>query len=437
LECDPLDRFERFFNSKYDPVTGLPNRQQFVDDYTGGDDLHVVLVNLIDPKSFTDLIRALGYDYSETLLRTGADRLLEALPTGLPLYYLIGANFAFMAPTDKIDGIIEQISEAFSRPVSCGGIPVTIRFALGLTVCGTSSANDSLRAALAASSDSRARGVRWSRYDSNTDKAQRRSFMLLADLTAAVEAEGQLSLHYQPKYDLKTGLPTSTEALLRWHHPVLGPISPAEFIALAEATDHIHELTEWVLRQAIPQAAQWRRAGLNLTVAVNVSPHNLAQRGFASQVETILHQHHLEPTAIELEFTEGAVASNDEVVLTELRALRDLGMRIAIDDFGTGFANFSYMTSLPADILKIDQSFIRQISGDKRSALVVRGLIDMAHQLGYSVVAEGIENAKSYQQLAAWHCDEGQGYYMSRPLDAARFFEHVKAGKSYVSGVGV
>ncbi len=432
-----MDRLERFFNSRFDPVTGLPNRQQFVDDYTAGENAQLVMVNLIEAKAFTELLRALGYDYAESLLRTGADRLMEALPPTMPIFCISNTNFAFLCTTDVADALIEHIAAAFSRPVHCGGIPVTIRVAIGLTACGKNNASDSLRAALAAASDSRVRGARWSRYDSTTDNAQRRSFMLLTDLTAAVEAEGQLSLHYQPKYDLKTGLPTSTEALLRWHHPTLGPISPAEFIALAEATDHIHELTEWVLKQAIPQAAQWRRAGLNLTVAINVSPHNLAQKGFAAQVENILAQHHLEPTAIELEFTEGAVSSNDAVVLTELQALRDLGMRIAIDDFGTGFANFSYMTSLPADILKIDQSFIRQISGDKRSALVVRGLIDMAHQLGYSVVAEGIENSKCYQQLAAWHCDEGQGYYMSRPLDAMRFFEHVKAGKSYVSGMGI
>jgi EAL domain-containing protein (putative c-di-GMP-specific phosphodiesterase class I)/GGDEF domain-containing protein len=422
-------KLERLFNSRFDPISGLPNRQQFAEDFRAEENSQLIMVNLVEPKHFNELMRALGYEYAESMIRAGADRLVEVLP-GITLYNITIINFAFICSSEAADTLLERIATSFSEPVICNGIPTTIRVGLGLTNCGPSNASDTLRAGLAAASDSRINGLRWARYDSNTDNAQRRSFTLLTDLTAAVEAEGQLCLHYQPKYDMKTGLPTSTEALLRWHHPLLGAISPAEFIKLAEATDHIHELTDWVLRQAIPQAAMWRRAGLKLTVAVNVSPLNLAQRGFAKRVAAILKQHNLEASAIELEFTEGAVSGNDALVRAELQELRDIGMRIAIDDFGTGFANFSYMTSLPADILKIDQSFIRQISGDKRSALVVRGLIDMAHQLGYKVVAEGIENARSYQQLAAWQCDEGQGYFMSRPLDAVRFFEHVKAGKT-------
>jgi EAL domain-containing protein (putative c-di-GMP-specific phosphodiesterase class I) len=278
-----------------------------------------------------------------------------------------------------------------------------------------------LRTSLAAAQDSRKTVSGWARYDSHADTAHRRGFFMLSQLTAAMEAKNQLSLHFQPKYDLSSGQPTSAEALIRWQHPTLGAISPAEFIPLAEATDYIHPLTSWVLAQAMEEAARWQEAGLKLKMAVNVSPHNLSRRGFAAQVEKIIRTHGVDPAKFEFEFTEGALAANNPVVLAELAELRAFGCKIALDDFGTGFSNFSYITHLPADIIKIDRSFIRVIDTDPRSAELVRTLIQLAHRLDYRVVAEGVENAAAYRLLAAWGCDEAQGYYLSKPLTPLAF----------------
>lgn len=178
-----------------------------------------------------------------------------------------------------------------------------------------------------------------------------------------------------------------------------------------------------MLRHAVAQTAAWAAKGMHLNIAINVSPRNLTRRGFAAQVAQILQLHGVSPSSIELEFTEGVLASQDNVVIEELRALRGTGIRIALDDFGTGFSNFNYITHLPADIIKIDKSFIQRISSDERSAMVVRSVIKLAHQLNYSVVAEGIETEKAYAMLASWNCDEGQGFFINPPLDAMRFDE--------------
>jgi EAL domain-containing protein (putative c-di-GMP-specific phosphodiesterase class I) len=287
-----------------------------------------------------------------------------------------------------------------------------------------------LRAALAAAQDCRSSSADWAKYNHKTDTAHQRGFVLLSHLSAAMEADNQLSLHFQPKYAMANGKPTSAEALLRWKHPVFGNISPAEFVPLAEATAHIHTLTDWVLRNAIAQAGAWADCGMRLNIAINVSPRNLTRRGFAERIGQILKHAMVDPASIELEFTEGVLVSNDQLVLEELQTLRDTGIRIALDDFGTGFANFSYITHLPADIIKIDKSFIQKISTDERSAMVVRSLIELAHRLDYSVVAEGIETEKTFDLLAAWKCDEGQGFYMSPPLDALRFAEKIRFPRS-------
>jgi EAL domain-containing protein (putative c-di-GMP-specific phosphodiesterase class I)/GGDEF domain-containing protein len=408
---------------RLDPITCLPNRQQFLADYQPVPGAQLVMMTLSDSKHFNQLLRAIGHEYSEDFLRAGADRLREALPANILLYHAGMLSFAFLLPNGTTPDLLQKITTCFNNPINCGRIPVTTDIALGIADCKDASAAFVLRAALAAAQDSRENGWDWARYNRKTDTAHRRGFILLSNLTAAMQANDQLSLHFQPKYDMSSGKLTSAEALLRWNHPVYGPISPAEFVSLAEATAHIHPLTDWVLRNAIAQAGAWAAKGMDLNIAINVSPRNLSRRGFAAQIAQILNLYGVNPAAIELEFTEGVLVSNDRVVLEELQILRDTGIRIALDDFGTGFANFSYITHLPADIIKIDKSFIKKITSDERSAMVVRALIELAHRLDYSVVAEGIETEKAFALLASWNCDEGQGYYMSPPLDAIRFAE--------------
>jgi EAL domain-containing protein (putative c-di-GMP-specific phosphodiesterase class I) len=221
--------------------------------------------------------------------------------------------------------------------------------------------------------------------------------------------------------DFASGRLAGAEALLRWVHPTLGAISPAEFIPLAETTDHVHQLTAWVLNAALAQGAAWRRDGLNIPISINVSPLNLSQRGFAAGFIELLDRRAVSPGDVELEFTEGVLATNNDIVVSELAALRAQNINVALDDFGTGFSNLGYISRLPANILKIDRSLVLPIAGDRRSALVVQSLIALAHELDYRVVAEGIETAAVYAALKSWGCDDAQGYFISRPLTAPDF----------------
>jgi EAL domain-containing protein (putative c-di-GMP-specific phosphodiesterase class I)/GGDEF domain-containing protein len=408
--------------ARLDPVTYLPNRQQFVADYeelpAGQGD--VIMITLTDANHYNGILRALGHDYADDFIRAGAARIRSCVPPQIPLYHVSVISFCFICP-DNPERQIAELTAGFASPLLSGGIPIASRIGIGLTARYGLTAADVLRTSLAAAQDSRTSATGWARYNSQADTAHRRGFLMLSQLAAALEATNQLSLNFQPKFDLATGEPTSAEALLRWDHPVLGQVSPAEFIPLAETTAFIHALTDWVLNHAAAEAARWRESGLRLKMAINVSPHNLSRRGFSARVAEVLHNNQVDPATFEFEFTEGALATNNPVALAELGDLRSQGSQIALDDFGTGFSNLSYITHLPADIIKIDQSFIRRIGIDERSALVVRAIIRLAHRLDYSVVAEGIETPDIYRLLKTWQCDEGQGFYMSRPLDATAF----------------
>jgi len=405
-----------------DPVTQLPNRQQFVADYATprAPQAQAVMVTLADAGHFNALLRALGHEYSEDFIRAGAARIRALVPQTIEIYHVSVLSLVFICPSDPMPLVDELLADA-TKPLACAGIPIITRLGVGIAGCDDPNPATTLRNALAAAQDSRHASLGWARYNSTTDNAHRRSFLLLSDLPAAISAPDQLSLVYQPKYDLATGRPGSAEALLRWYHPLLGPVPPAEFVPLAETTGLIGSLTQWVVHAACAQAAGWYAQGLRLNVAMNVSPQNLSQPGFADDFADVLARYQLDAQTIELEFTEGALASNDTAVRAQLARLRHSGAHVALDDFGTGFSNFSYITHLPADIIKIDRSFIRVIDTDPRSAELVRTLIQLAHRLDYRVVAEGVENAAAYRLLAAWGCDEAQGYYLSKPLTPLDF----------------
>ena len=225
-------------------------------------------------------------------------------------------------------------------------------------------ASEDLSAALSAAQESRTSPKGWAWYDRKTDEAHRRAFRLLTDLKSALDAEDQLELHYQPKISLGSGACLSAEALLRWTHPELGPVSPAEFVALAETTALVTPLTRWVVGAATSQAARWAHGGLELTVAVNISPKNLEEPDFVEYLLFCCAANRLDRAKIELEITEGVSAARGGLILDRLAALRQLGFSIAIDDFGSGYSNMSYLTRLSAQTLKIDQSLVRGVAPD-------------------------------------------------------------------------
>jgi EAL domain-containing protein (putative c-di-GMP-specific phosphodiesterase class I)/GGDEF domain-containing protein len=405
----------------HDALTGLANRRRFARDYRAAPGHRLVMVTMMGANDYNRLLRAIGHDLADEFMRGAALRMRGELCDTQTLYHVALLSFAFICRTPDDDSALRGINAAFDHPIFCAGIPVMADIAIGLAPCESADPAFVLRAALAATQDCRAQSMAWAEYDPHSDQATQRGFLLLSALSLALSEPGQLALDYQPKYALATGRLTSAEALLRWRHPTLGMISPAEFIPMSESTTLIHALTDWVMDRALTQAAAWRDAGSPVRVAVNVSPRNLSRPGFARRTIERLAQRRLSSQALELEFTEGLLVVNDQVVLAELEQLRAAGIHIAIDDFGTGFANFSYITHLPADIIKIDKSFIQRIDEDERAAAVVQSIVELGHRLGYGVVAEGIETEKVYRMLAGWKCDEGQGFLMSRPLDAAAF----------------
>ena len=239
----------------------------------------------------------------------------------------------------------------------------------------------------------------------------------------------EFSLHYQPKVRLATGEITGAEALLRWTHPTRGPVSPASFIPVAEDCGLILPIGQWVLREACQQARTWLDAGLPLgTMAVNISAMEFREDNFLESVFAILSETGLDPKFLELELTESVLMKRAESAASVLKSLRSKGVRIAVDDFGTGYSSLSYLRKFPIDALKIDQSFVRQITSAPDDTTIVTAVISMGRSLKLRVVAEGVETREELEFLRAHQCEEAQGYYFSRPVLARQFGILLKTG---------
>ena len=357
---------------RIDPVTMLPNRVRFLDDFAApAPDTdtapELVLVTLAEAKHYNEILRALGHDFAEAFVRAGAAVLRRLLPADCRIYHVSVLSLAFVLPESgkgtAARPVILELERAFEGPLVCERIPIDTRVGIGLAplVTGREAAAESLRAALAAAQASRQGTAGWARYDPKADAAHRRAFRLLHDLETALDQPGQLALHLQPRVSLANGHCAGAEALLRWRHPELGPMSPGEFIPLAAVID---PLTAWVIDTAVGHARDLARAGFELGVSLNVSPRNLRDQAFADRLLAALKRHGLAPGKLELELTEGSLAIDTPRERAQLERLLDAGCRVAIDDFGSGYSNMSYLTWLPADVLKIDQSLIRPLQAD-------------------------------------------------------------------------
>lgn len=424
-----------------EPVTGLPNRRQFLEDFprpgAGGPSLSLVMVALAEPSRYAAVVRALGHDYAEAIIRAGADIVLDLLPAGCKLYQVSPLGFVFFAAAAQreLAEVAETLVCAFREPIVCRDIPIDTHVGIGVVGLedGSVDGSEALRAGMAAAQDSRSTRSGWALYDHSADAVHRRAFSLLADLRRALEGIGELSLHFQPRIDFRSAACVGAEALIRWKHPDRGAVSPGEFIPLAEATALISPLTDWVLNAAAGHAVALADAGFVLPLSVNVSPKNLAEPDFIEKLEGVLDRHRLAPQRLELEFTEGMLASDQRAVRHHLDRICAMGIEVAIDDFGSGYSNMSYLTQIPARILKIDQAFVRPMMESEKNQHLVKAIIGMGQGLGYRVVAEGIETADAFATLAGWSCDEAQGYYISRPLPAESFLDWLKVNRGSFS----
>jgi EAL domain-containing protein (putative c-di-GMP-specific phosphodiesterase class I) len=414
--------------ARLDPITHLPNRRQFSADAMlwGNARATLVLLTLSDAQAFHEILRVFGHALSDAFIRAGADRLREILGPGTSIYHVNLLSFAFRLPgraEPDAPAMIDRVVQGFRAPIYCEDVPVDTRIGIGLKslgVAGGSPAED-LRAALSAAQDSRTNGRGWAWFDRKSDDAHRRAFRLLSDLKVALELPDQLELHYQPKVTLDSGACSSVEALLRWAHPQLGPVSPAEFVTLAETTALVTPMTRWVIDAATRQAAIWQSEGLDLSVAINISPKNLEEPDFVEYLLFCCTLRGLDRARVELEVTEGINAARGGLVLDRLAALKNLGFSIAIDDFGSGYSNMSYLTRLSAQTLKIDQSLVRGVEEGTQGGQLVSSIVKMGRDLGYRVVAEGIETEVERALLKGWGCDYGQGWHFGRPMPSAAF----------------
>jgi EAL domain-containing protein (putative c-di-GMP-specific phosphodiesterase class I) len=241
----------------------------------------------------------------------------------------------------------------------------------------------------------------------------------MSELRQAVERD-QLTLYYQPKVDLATHRVKYVEALVRWDHPTRGFVSPDQFIPFAEQTGYIKTISRWVADKAIGQCAAWRAQGIELAVSVNVSARELIQSTLPETFQNLLDKHGVAPEWIWIEITESAIMDDPNHAIETLDRLHALGIRLSIDDFGTGYSSLSYLKRMPVDELKIDKSFVMGMSQHKDDETIVRSTIDLGHNMGLKVVAEGVENEEMLERLRALHCDLAQGFHLSRPLPPAK-----------------
>ncbi|HEV3464820.1 MAG TPA: EAL domain-containing protein [Actinomycetota bacterium] len=412
----------------HDALTGLPNRELFADRVgqairAADRELQPAALLLLDLDRFKDVNDTLGHHHGDQLLREVGTRLQGALRQVDTVARLGGDEFAVLVPGATAEGaaaVADKLRTALHAPLTLDGVTLDLDASIGIAVY-PDHGNDTaelLQHADVAMYAAKQTHAGFMVYDPTVDQHSPRRLALLGGLRRALERD-ELVLHYQPKADLRTGQILGAEALVRWQHPDHGLLGPGEFIPLAERTGLIHPLTRWVLDAALRQAAQWHRDGHHLSVAVNVSTRCLLDPGFPDQVTERLDAWQVPAGSLILEVTESAVMADPARALDVLGRLHALGVRLAVDDFGTGYSSMAYLKALPVHELKVDRSFVGQMADSSSDAVIVRSTIDLGHNLGLRVVAEGVESEEAWQRLEALGCDTAQGYYLGRPMAAA------------------
>ncbi|GAA3292227.1 bifunctional diguanylate cyclase/phosphodiesterase [Dactylosporangium vinaceum] len=401
----------------HDELTGLPNRAVFTARTTealdGGPS-----VLMLDLDRFKEVNDTLGHQYGDELLRQVAARTAAAVRATDTVARLAGDEFAILLPaTGAPDAtrLAERIQASLHRSFDLDDVTVDIEVSIGVA---SAPQDDLIRCAdiaMYAAKDTKT-GIVAYQPALHTEDSSR--LQLLGDLRRALDADDQITLHYQPKVSLADGAVCGVEALVRWRHPERGPIAPADFIPVAETTGLITRLTLYVLRHALAQARDWLDAGRALPVAVNLSPRCLLDPGLVEDVTRLLAEFRVPAGRLRLEVTESAVMANPALATATLRQLHELGVHLSIDDYGTGYSSMAYLKALPVDELKVDRTFVQHMDTDHDDAVLVRGAIELGHNLGMTVVAEGVETEAHAEALRALGCDIAQGYHYARPLPA-------------------
>lgn len=416
-------------------LTNLPNLRGFEslwDTIPPGRDLCVIHIHQLN-----SIDKALGPAATQFIVKDIATKIQKIVRGKAIIGHFDTGSFA-LYPTaiTSPEQLIDYCRMALGNLFFYDDIPLFLEIFYGIASPGTpfETAGSLIRKARIAIDQSILLSREKSRYDEKDDAQAGRSLRILHDLSAAIGAE-QLILFYQPKINLKTGDVQGIEALVRWPHPTLGMISPGEFIPLAEQTVLINPFTRWVLDTALSQLSLWHKSGFQIRLALNFSMRNFQDPTLFSTMNTLLKKHEIPPSFLEIEVTETAVANSLSEVADVMRSFQDLGIKIAIDDFGTGQSSLQYLFALPVDVLKIDQLFIKAMTDNSAADAIVRSAIFLGHELGLTVVAEGIETEGQFKKLKDLGCDEGQGFYIAKPLPSGAMTAWLSGHRNVIQSI--
>ncbi len=410
----------------HDALTGLPNRSLLRDRLERAlsacrrtDTTLAVLV--LDLNGFKEVNDSLGHHHGDELLRQVAGRIRAVLLDSDTVARLGGDEFAILLPTVDPVGATEfagRVLGAVQDTFEVGEFRIDVEASIGVVIAPShgDTLEDLMRHADVAMYAAKEGRTGVAVYDPGAHDRNPMRLLVLGDLRRALAQPDELRLHYQPKIDLRGGRLCGVEALLRWYHPTQGLISPADFIPLVEETSLINRLTARVLSMAVGQLRGWLDQGTAVPVAVNLSPRCLLDAKLPAYIRDLMEQNGVPAHLLRLEVTEGALMADTALAVKILTELHEMGVRLSIDDYGTGYSSMSYLKQLPVDELKIDRSFVMDMTDDANNAVLVRGAIELGHRLGLSVVAEGVERSDHVQALRGLGCDIAQGYHYAHAM---------------------
>ena len=426
---------------QYDPLTSLPNQNLLEDRLrqalaNAGRSKRQVVLLFTDLDCFKIVNDSLGYKVGDQLLQQVAKRLKRCLRAGDTLSRRGGDEFMVMLSDlrhiEDAAHVAEKLLKSLAEPYTIDGIELHISASIGISIYPDDGRDVEtlLRNADMAMYFAKQNGR--NRYQFFTSEMNSRAYeflMMQNHLRRALE-RGEFELNYQPQVDLRKGIIIGAEALLRWRHPEMGMIAPGRFIPIAEESGLIVPIGEWVMHEACRQGRLWREAGLpELSIAINLSAVQFRKKDILKTIERALQENRFDPSLLELELTEGTVMQDAEDAIAVLQELKAMGIKLSIDDFGTGYSSLSYLKRFPIDQLKVDRSFVRDVTSNEDDAEITRAIIGMAHGLGLKVIAEGVEYEDQLKFLRWQKCDNMQGYYFSRPLQAEAFEALLTSGK--------
>jgi diguanylate cyclase (GGDEF)-like protein len=417
----------------YDELTSLPNRTSFLialgkSLQTFADDKQTLTVLVLNLDRFKQINNILGYDAGDEILRILALRIKASLKNTTDIIARIGGDqFAIMLLNTSIDAaedISTKLLKFLETPIQIKNQTVDLSASVGLANYPEHANNvtELISRAEMAMHVAKSKNVGKVIFDKSFDLNSTANLSLESELRLAI-AENQLELYVQPKIDIKTAKVASLEALIRWKHPIKGYIFPDQFIPFAEQTGFIHHISLWVMNEAASLIAMWRDQAIQIPIAINISTRDLIDQNLTAQVLEIfnLHQINLNSPEISFEITESSIMDDPVRALTTLDKLASMQIKLSIDDFGTGYSSLTYLKKLPVSELKIDKSFVLKLEEDEDDRKIVQSTIDLGHNLGLKVVAEGVENESVWHLLSQMGCDFGQGYYMSKPMHNNQF----------------